>query len=413
MTRRRDPDLIKACIERNVKASLYDTLDGFQFERSILIRPAESARPVYASSDMPLGFDRYRFEVYGGIAKIVQVRLLKAGEVQVLFHGGWTSVSELVTSLPRPSTERDLAPAGPLTLAEKTSLWDDQWYWWRKNGKAFHFERLPGEIREAVYGDTFGDHKVTPYPFARCRRVPFSVSAAIAQRNPSTALISGVSKQISEEARHILFRDCCFCIEKAGLLGKLSFNKALASRITRLELSLSHLGYFALFGFHINDIYDFEPNWRAVGTLREMELKELRLHIHRPQRASPHTLTDYACQKIACDWIFEAAFDWIKGHPVELTGWIKTRQKQAFEAKLAEARAEYLAWCGEWSGYSETTLVEWDEYEYQEDGGVMVDGRQKAELTESKWPRVRRVERDDPICFCAVSCDMENWTADD
>lgn len=405
------PDAIAGWLTRQAKDLLSSTYDDFQLYRKLFIHPAEQAEPVYGPEGVSLGCDRYSVEIAGSdFKKDVKVRVLRPGQLRVLLHRRWVKVPKLISSLPPPPSVFESGKA--LIPAEKDIQWDEQWAWWRNNGKRFRLLDLPREIRDIIYSFAAGRGKVQPYPYDSCRRIGPALSRLYTARNPDKAgLMMPISKQVLEEYRQELFRDRHFYFEHRRLLRKFAECTTVYNRVTRLELSLSHIGYFSLFGFYVDEEYKCDTSWSAVGALREMRLKEFKFFINCPQRVTCSNLTDDACQRVMCDWIFEAAYDWLKGHPVQVTGWIKTDQREAFQRKLDDARKDFLTWCL-WGGYESVAPMEWDEYEYQEDEGVRVDGAPGPEK-QSKWPRVRIVERDWPVCRCAWKCDMASWTADD
>lgn len=403
-------DAIAGWLTRQMRDLLLSTWDDFQFYRKLFIHPTAEAKTVYGPKGTALGYDRYCVEISGGMEKEVQVRVLRFGQVQVLLSQQWVGASELISDFTRPPSIFEFRRA--LTEAEKDIQWKEQWAWWRINGKRFRLLDLPREIRDIIYSFAAGRGPVRAYPHAGCRRIGAALSLTYTARNPDKAgLMMPISKQILEEYRQELFRHRYFYFEHRRLLSQFAECTTVYNRVTRLELSLSHTGYLSLFGFYVNEEYKWQTSWSAVGALREMRLKEFKFFINCPQRVSCSNLTDDACQRVMCDWIFEAAYDWLKGHPVHVAGWIKTSQKDAFQQKLDDARKEFLDWC-RWSGYECVAPMEWDEYEYQEDGGVRVDDASELEK-ESKWPRVRIVEREWPVCQCNWKCDMASWTAED
>lgn len=177
-----------------------------------------------------------------------------------------------------------------------------------------------------------------------------------------------------------------------------------------------------LFGVQLLDRATFEGyEWRpasdsALLALNRMPLKELKLDIglHASlqdtlQEPNHETICDI-CQKKFVDIMLETAWPHIRGHPVELTGFVKSAQKIAFEAKAAHTHEmKKLGFAG------------WEDEEDKLDGGVRLDGmpidsvdlHHSATFVAPAPEDHKPLEVDLPFnCECRPRC-WEKWTVED
>ena len=201
-----------------------------------------------------------------------------------------------------------------------------------------------------------------------------------------------------------------FLVEYWQILQKLTDSELLRSSIRKLDIALSHEGFLILFReYVIHDNGDVVAHRsRAAMALKHMELTKLRLTIAPPSAATNTGTFDGACQKAAVEWILKAAWPFVRGHPVELTGFVKTSQKAAFEEKCEATRADFEEWKkgNTAAGLPEGSLTEYLQ-EIDEDGGVLLDEEKGAQKEEHK------VEHPELHCRCKVRCTLRQWTADD
>lgn len=153
---------------------------------------------------------------------------------------------------------------------------------------------------------------------------------------------------------------------------------------------------------------------RAAVALKHMRFTKLRLTIAPPSPATASGLFDDACQKAAVKWILEAAWPFVRGHPVELSGFVKTSQKVAFEEKCQAARTDFEEWKkgNVDAGLAEENLAEYLQ-ELDEDGGVLVDDEKRAEVEKLKEAEKGTFKHPQLQCRCKVRCSLRHWSTDD
>jgi hypothetical protein len=95
-----------------------------------------------------------------------------------------------------------------------------------------------------------------------------------------------------------------------------------------------------------------------------MHLNLLELNIAAPSLATERACFDGSCQKSTVDWLLEAAGPWIRGHPVGLTGCVKTIQREFFEAASLVQRRRVEIWFKKSAGFEgwTLTLADFDEW---------------------------------------------------
>ena len=100
----------------------------------------------------------------------------------------------------------------------------------------------------------------------------------------------------------------------------------------------------------------------------------------------------------------------MRGHPVTVTGYVKTSQKEAFEAQIADERKKIDRWQRQVGalGLGEASMQDYYEWLDEQEGGVLLSGEPsgdiEAKAAAEDWP---------PVCRCANECAQESWTADD
>jgi len=357
----------------------YRILSFENFGLSINIVPAAEAAPRFNLCGTFIGYEKYRIATYreSDSPKPMRIRFsaTSAGndEVQLHFLCNWHPVPEFLRHIKLiPDDSEPSTSSGRLNR---------QWNWWMKNGKRFRLLDLPVEMREIIYGFVFGP-RIEPFPNSRARRRG-KTNAPFAALQPAAALLS-LSQQVRAEASNICFSHTTFYVEHLGILKRLTNHFKPCNSIRRLHLSLSHYGYLKLFN-HIPS----EDNNYGVGScasdMRMMTLNVLEMQIAAPSPITESDALDGACQKIVVDWILKAALPYIGTHPVKLTGFVKSKQKAAFEAACRAARKQFDDWnqmrlaAGLELG-TECEYGEWlEEYLADEDGGVSLVEREAVE----------------------------------
>jgi hypothetical protein len=207
-----------------------------------------------------------------------------------------------------------------------------------------------------------------------------------------------------------------FFVEHWKILQKVTDSQSLRSSIRHLEIALSHDAFLCLFRQYVllenGDAVAHKS--RAALALRHMKLTRLRLTIAPPSTTTASGMFDGACQKAAVEWILEAAWPFVRGHPVELSGFVKTSQKETFEAKCDAARTDFEMWHKDNvdAGLAERSLVEYHQ-EVDEDGGVLVDDEKRAQMEELEEANRGTIRNPQLHCSCKVCCTSNRWTADD
>ncbi|EME48422.1 hypothetical protein DOTSEDRAFT_18956 [Dothistroma septosporum NZE10] len=396
-------DQIKEALRTEVDTYSLQSFRRFQtFHGQITVVPTNDSKPYFEGCDKPVGFTKYFIEASGRAPQEVKVRI---ANMQIeLFHGDdWTDILKVLDRIPAPTDWKK--PSERMSAVEKHALTQKQWQWYYHNRKPFRFLSLPSEIREAIYSFLFPT-TFQPYPYCLSRRRPWNIKQGIAHEQGNTALLR-VNKQLHNEAGHVLFRDTTFLLERTGIMERvLSWTPALSKNLTRLELSFEHEQYLRLFGFYFNEdaIYDAKP---AVYCLRELDLKLLTIRIGPPiTYRTIYGSNTTSCQKKAVKHILRAAYPWVKGHPVEVIGFIVSKQKFIYESKMKERRQEFEIWRQTGGG----TLREWDE----DEGGVPVgdDGDTGEKELEVEMQRERLGVEWPPRCRCRVHCGKIKWTSE-
>ncbi|KAK5123409.1 hypothetical protein LTR85_002841 [Meristemomyces frigidus] len=359
-------------------------------------------RPISNTIGTFVGWDKYVFDIWGKPEREVKVRVHWGRGVQVLHLDMWTTIADYVGLL-EPQLDRDT------TLATPAGRYNHQWNWWQVNGKKFRLLELPAEVRELIYSFALGD-RLEPHPGSKARRRGQHTEVII-QRNPNAGLLQVKHSQLYNEASHILFTHATVFVEHYDVLRIMTRKGPLCDRIRRLELSLSHHDYFELFGFNFGDELVY-PTSRSARALRQLSLTRLVLFLAPPSLTTETRRTDGACQQTVVDWILEAAWTWVRGHPVTVTGYVKSKQKVAFEATCSTERKSFELWQRQRLavGLTEGTLEEYDEWQDDEDGGVRLDG--SVEGTGGKSVRDDGPMELPPICRCLVPCTVKEWNAD-
>lgn len=365
----------------------------------------DPSEAVYNQHSTFVGYDRYVFDVWGQPEKVIDVRLGPNGEIAVWHLERWARFADYV-DLVQPQLEQDAA------LDSAIGRSGHQWNWWLANDQSFRFLDLPAEIRETIYRYAFGQI-VEPYPTSKARRR--GQNQVIKERNPSAKILR-TNRQVYTESSHILFSYTPFFVEHRGVLKMLLRAPAQCSRIRRLELALSHHDFFRTFGFSFTDEFRYQSP-RIIQALRKMTLNHLELSIAPPSLRTESTWADGACQSIVVDWILEAAWPWVRGHPVKVTGYVKSKQKVAFEALcLVEKRAvEVMRGHRIALGLTEGTLEEYDEWLEcleDDDGGVRLDGKDHHPTVAKEGMQGTGDRELPPQCRCVVPCTQASWDPD-
>ncbi|KAK1028887.1 hypothetical protein LTS16_020191 [Friedmanniomyces endolithicus] len=398
LQRRRKEDRVVQNLDKQVKAYQAKSFENFiNAGVRVNFRESETAGPLVGSNGKMLGFNEYLVDIWGEELYRVSVSLRQNGQVQIRHLDGWVKVSEYLCHL-----KVKVDPHYTNGTPEMRS--DLQSQWWRANGKAFPLLQLPRELRDIIYHYSFGS-KIEPYPTNKARL------GAKAKPQRGTALMR-VNKQVSSEIRSLLGRQSPFLIEHNRIMALLLSSPLRRNHIRRLELALSHKEFINLFGFTFPDVH-YETRWQAKA-LRGMQLKHVMLRIAAPSLITGSVIFDGACQRVATGWILAAAWPVVKGHPVEIAGFVKRQQRVEFEAACLVVKKGFEQWNGlrVAVGHPEGSLGDYDEWvdwvEGEDDGGVRVVEEPSQEA--QRFVPDCQVGELPPRCECGLPCTAREWT---
>lgn len=424
--REHDVDILQVAILYHINEYRLRTFDNFRVD--VGVKASKHGEPFavkwHGFIICPVGVDWYKFTLPDGREKRMLVRTVK-DNILVAYGGRWQSIEAYLAALQADPVHR--------AAVRSESLCMSQWKfrdWWSSNGKSFRLLDLPAEVRENIYKFALVNPAL-PYPSAKARKLAYGSRIRLRESNPTVSLMR-VNRQVYTEARHIFYRDAPFILTHKPVLCRVLNRTELSSNIRRLHLALSHAEYIKLFGFQFNEIQGYAPhNNGVVGILRDMRFDKLELYISPPAMVGEEMWLDGACQRTIVNWIFEAAWPWIRGHPVKFTGYVKNSQKKLFDGYAQREMMKVEKWQSlraEW-GVGLGTLSEYDEFleddTDDEDGGVRLDGAEAKEVEGvDQWPADRvevEFNADDgrervpqaPICMCRTECSAERWTARD
>ncbi|KAK6438834.1 hypothetical protein LTR95_004969, partial [Oleoguttula sp. CCFEE 5521] len=290
--------------------------------------------------------------------------------------------------------------------------------WWSVNGQSFKILELPGELRESILHFVLeGEIEVFPAT-ARSKRRRWRAR----KPEPTIGLLS-TNRQVYEEASGVFYRRWLIKVANPMVLRLTLKNTRFATRIQKLEISLNHYDFLRFFGMDRDYPEDrLAYKYRScAGMLRSMQLTSLELRFVPPGTTTSWNWLDEACQKTVVGWILEAAWEHVKGHPVMLSGYIKTAQKTAFEGANAAWKAAYETKRKRY-GLPISTLKVLDYDEWLSGADEDVDGGGIRLQTETeRGGKVEEVtEYDGAIeshdlparCSCKVRCAQETWNPD-
>lgn len=327
------------------------------FDMDVVIAHAQESLPVLDTDGGHIGFDRYRFFSWGQADKVLRVRLKPDDEVLICIDNDWVTVPAALESFNWP------LPTVGLPMYQERRI-ARQRQWWVENRKKFDFLSLPAEIRTIIYQFAFGFRVVPYFPdhrFGRYRQI------SAFQSGRSISLLH-VSRLVYKEARHVLYRDAIFTTQHLAVARRLLTTRFPRNNIHRLELRLEHEDWFRLFGAKPTEDGEIPKPASCTWALRSMQLDQVKLYVGQPS-TKPQGLRRWldsqtTCQRVVVDWIFEAIWQVVRGLPITITGYVKIKQKIAFEAACEIERHRFLLWRDmmEATGQVErVSLADWDE----------------------------------------------------
>lgn len=400
-------EYIADAIRKDIQKYRTESFDNFGIQ--VQVYPVPSAFEVYDKKGTWIGFNQYVFDAYGSAPKEMFVTVDHKWNVKVRYLGAWRPVSAYLQNVKPRHAWDDSTPKQDIMHLR----WRQQADWWKENGKVFPLMKLPVEVREMVFDHVWGP-KIEPYPTNSSRKLTKMGKLSRQARMPNAAILR-VSRRVAAESSNILYLRTPFLIEHYGVLKAFTCNIDQRNLILHLELAYSHDDFMHLFSTdHIRR--DKKTKEEVVGygypalALRSMKLNTLRLTIAAPSLTTKSGKFDGACQKIAVDMIMDAAWPIIRGHPLELRGYVKDFQRKIYEARDVLERKRIQAWQKKratW-GLSEGSPEEYDEdMEDDEVGGVFLNGS-RPEIEPEEMPDVEwNLE-----CRCDPKCREETWTAE-
>jgi hypothetical protein len=375
-----------------------------KFGLEIAVYPPKSAEhivhPFGTFGEVIIGYVSYSFRHLHNEepTKKLPVRITR-GTVLVFFCHSWQPVSAYLDGV---GTDRTKEQPRHLQL-------DQQYHWWRSNGKSFNISKLPGELRNAIF-DCVLPHETRPFLNDKCRKRGPIVPTF---KYPCTALML-TNKQMHREATDSFYHMTTFLIEHRQLFDK-TFNKyIIKARLRHARLDLTHWGYLSLFQFQHKGLSS-KPFTKYQ--LREMsDVTRLEINIQPPSRIAEKTWLEGACQKTVVHIIFEVAWPSIKGLPVTFTGYIKDSQKKAFEAHLKAERDSYEIFKACCLGHDTLgSLHSYDDFVRrtiaEEQGGVRLDGKPwEDQVEEVQGSGLSAQDLEIALeCECELECTLEGW----
>ncbi|KAF2224452.1 hypothetical protein BDZ85DRAFT_249127 [Elsinoe ampelina] len=232
--------------------------------------------------------------------------------------------------------------------------------WWTKNGQSFRLFDLPLEIRDRIYLASVG-YVVQPFTYEGKRRFHSTMNKSLFLFN----------RQVTQEALRAAYAWSTFYFEDYSKIEKFFTSpKTPINSIKRLELSLDHIDYKKFFGYQVKDdrdwfyhnhpgsvagdyasfMDDFTSDWTPEHALklREMPLlQSLVLWMPHPSRMVSESTgfrLNSDCHSSTVRSILGAAWPYVRGLPVTITGYIRDEDKKGFEDLVERAKQHRRRW---------------------------------------------------------------------
>ncbi|KAG9659295.1 hypothetical protein KCU64_g3943, partial [Aureobasidium melanogenum] len=313
------------------------------------------------------------------------------GQVQVCLNDQWLPMVEYLEA---ESTINELNPNNRTRRCYhdyRDEALAAQRRWWTENNKFFPLLELPSELREEIYRHAAPQDAIEPYARHRMRGRGM---AHISDRNDMVSNLLKCNKSISQEMQAYMFRRLPLLINHERLLKKTLRQNLYFPRnlLTNLTLALpTHRDFIELFGLNARDINTGETitvdgkGPTAFSLCREQLRSIKKLEIIIPSReVLDQTYVNY-CQTDATTMLLEIMYPYIQGHPILLSGMIKTWQKKFWERKFAQAHKEF-----------EERMAD------NEDGGVCIT-QQDLDVYDGKAELIE-YDEDGKCCDCKRDC---------
>ncbi|KAL9083994.1 MAG: hypothetical protein Q9165_008270 [Trypethelium subeluteriae] len=225
---------------------------------------------------------------------------------------------------------------------------------WKENGGAFPFLKLPRELRDIIYVYALGPSvELREYQPYRKKKQPRVIVNDHVRVGPNIELLC-CCQQICREALYILSRCVTFDFCLLGFTNHYFTKKAVPrhsterrlrrkgidyldlTKIRHVRLAFSPDQFLQFFGAQLSE----EKRWRlsrAAASLQNIELDSLELEIQHPYVMERCDWLKRGCHETVVSWILDAAFPYIKHLPVRLTGCVKDSVREEFSARLKTA----------------------------------------------------------------------------
>lgn len=397
-------DFIANALSKEIREYRMKSFDNFAID--VKIYPVPSAREFYDKKQRWIGFSQYYFEAFGEATKAMFVTVDYDWSVKIKYLGAWRPICAYLKNLKPHNAWDDSMPKADIIPLR----WRQQADWWKDNGKVFPLMELPRELRDIVFEHTWGPI-IEPYPTNSARKLTKLGKMKKKLQTPSANIVR-TGHQIAAEATDILYMRTPFLFQHYGVLKAFTCNVVQRKLIRHVALAFSHDDLMHLFGTdHVRK--DKKTKTETIGfghpalALRGTILNSLTIVIAPPSLTTKTGKFDGACQRVAVDMIMEAAWTIVRGHPLELTGYIKDDQKRIYEARGVLERKRVQAWRKKRAGWGlpDGSLEEYAEELDEQVGGVPLSGA-RLETAQEDFPAPEY----DLKCHCDPPCTEETWT---
>nr|OQO08735.1 hypothetical protein B0A51_17884 [Rachicladosporium sp. CCFEE 5018] len=423
---RHKPGSVKPDLSTLIRALLLRDTDEWRirtylnFTITITVKASFGATPVLDGEDQ-IGWSAYDITLIDDDDSLAFPRTLaivySQGQVRVVLDRKLQHVSAYLDRLAAhvEIKEKRLRIDKP---KRRYAALEKQAEWWSVNGQSFKLLELPGELRESIFQFAL-EGEIEVYPAtAKSKRRRWR-----ARKSEPTIGLLPTNRQVYEEASRVFYRRRLIKVANPMVLQRTLKNTRFTTRIQKLELSLNHYDFLRFFGMDRDYPEDrlVYKHRSCAGMLRNMQLTSLELRFVPPGTTTSWKWLDEACQETVVGWILEVAWEHVKGHPVALTGYIKTVQNVAFEGANAAWKA---AWKTKREQYgllaSTLKLLDYDEWlsgadEDEDDGGVrlQIDTESEVKVEEITEYDGQIESWDLPArCSCKVRCAQDTWDPD-
>ncbi|GAB7358541.1 hypothetical protein MBLNU230_g2603t1 [Neophaeotheca triangularis] len=285
----------------------------------------------------------------------------------------WVSIEDFLQSLDFAEVSEPYTDDHPVLRAKSAVRFQQDW--WKQNGKFFKLLELPAEIRDTIYKYVL-EVQIDPCPLASCRRLGKSKSRLLAKQ-PAISILR-LNKQVHKEASDILHIYGRFYFEHLSIVVRFLWRNSPVQHLKAIHLSLGHQEYLELFGISLprGDAELLEYEGRCIARrFTEIDLNTLEINFRSQGGYCEDEFFHGACQTTMVALILKAAWPFIRGQPVKLTGHIKKSQKLEFEETNHALRKKIGMWqkFNVEMGYAKGSIKKYFAELDVEEGGVLLD----------------------------------------